>query len=94
LLFDCSLADVKSYFQRRLTYYAKDNSNSPELCTLIAEITTEFELQEEKQPKPTSLVINKSSFFFQNEVQNNPLEEKLHDNTDETIFEDNYPTSK
>lgn len=81
-LLDCSLADVTSYFQRRLTYYAKDSSNSPELCALIAEITTEFELQEEKHAKPTSLTTSKSATFFQSEVQNNPLEEMLDDNTD------------
>ncbi|MFJ1269248.1 hypothetical protein ACD661_11840 [Legionella lytica] len=94
LLFDCSLADVKSYFQRRLIYYAKDSSNSSELRTLIGEITTEFELQGEKTPKSPSLITNQSSFFFQDEGQNNPLEEIQDDNIEETISEDNYPSLK
>lgn len=91
LLFDCSLEDVRAYFHRRLVFYAKDSPHSPELRTLIEEITTEFELQEDKHttPEPEQLAMNISSFFFQNKEQDNMQEVSAHENSDEISANDN-----
>ncbi|WP_298625165.1 hypothetical protein [uncultured Legionella sp.] len=89
LLFNCSFEDIQAYFQRRLTYYEKDSSHNPELRTLIAEITTKFDLQKDKQPKPELLATRKSYFFFQDAEPNNPPEKNTDAPPDETMPDDN-----